>query len=270
MSVSRIFPCERKFRPAEKRNRVYAKTRLQKLKPKLIKKKNMKAKIIKKVAAIAGLLLLGAESALPITLGPFIFNDSQFGTTLAESDGGTFRNRNWLNIVDANPGNPGALTGANFDTGIANIGLFGQPVYTIGYNTAIANRTGFDLGIVSARLSTNDTFRLEVSTDGINFTGPIDFGPALARNTGVDKSYIYGATGNGVRARLFLTPVDLSAFGVASGDTIAAVRVTSFPEGDLIRIAGLVSTVPDAGSTLTLLGSSLALLAGLRRWFIQA
>src|SRR4029077_5715233 len=136
------------------------------------KNKNMKTMSIKNVAAIAG-LLLGAESALPISLGPFTFNDLQFGDTLAESDGGTFRNLNWLNIVNENPGNPGALTGANFDTGIANIGLNGAPVYTIGYNTVIANNPGADLGIVSARFS-SDTFRLEVSTDGINFVGPID------------------------------------------------------------------------------------------------
>jgi hypothetical protein len=230
----------------------------------------MKTISIKNVAAIAGLLLLGAESAFPITLGGFTFNDLQFGNNLAESDGGTFRNANWLNIVNANPGNPGALTGANFDTGIANIGLGGTaPVYTIGYNTVIANNTGADLGIVSARFSLSDTFRLEVSTDGVNFTGPLDFGPGLAVATGVGRVYFYGGSGP-FGANLFVTPVDLTAFGLASGDTIAAVRVTSFPEGDLIRIAGLSAGVPDAGSTLTLLGSGLALLAGLRRRFTQA
>ena len=199
----------------------------------------MKTISIKNVAAIVGLLLLGVESALPINLGPFTFNDLQFGDTLVESDGGTFRNANWLNIVNENPGNPGALTGANFDTGIANIGLLATPVYTIGYNTVIANNTGPDLGIVSARFS-SDTFTLEVSTDGINFLGPIDFGPHLAVGTGVEKIYFY-AGGGPFPAELFVTPVDLDAFGLASGDTIAAVRVTSFPEGDLIRIAGLTS-----------------------------
>src|SRR5262249_34112141 len=147
-------------------------------------------------------------------------------------DGGTYRNANWLNIIPENPGNPGALTGANFDTGIANIGLNGTPVYTIGYNTVIANNTGADLGIVSARFSSNDTFTLEVSTDGINFIGPIDFGPELAIDTGVGNSYFYGGGGGPFGAELFVTPVDLDAFGLASGDTIAAVRVTSFQEGD--------------------------------------
>jgi len=194
---------------------------------------------IKNLAAIAGLLLLGVESALPITLGPFIFNDLQFGDSLSESDGGTFRNANWLNIVNENPGNPGALTGANFDTGIANIGLTGTPVYTIGYNTVIANNTGADLGIVSARFS-SDTFTLAVSTDGIHFTDSIDFGPELAVDSGAGNSYFY-AGGGPFDAELFVTPVDLDVFGLASGETITAVRVTSFPEGDLIRIAGLTS-----------------------------
>jgi len=227
--------------------------------------------IIRKVAAIAGLLLLGVDSAFPIMLGKFTFNDLQFGNNLVESDGGNFRMANWLNIVRADPGNPGALTGANFNTGIANIGIFGQQVvYTIGYNTAIANNTGADLGIVSARFS-SDIFSLAVSTDGINFTGPLDFGPALAVATGVEKSYFYGGNDGGpFDAELFVTPVDFAAFGLASGETIVAVRVTSFPEGDLIRIAGLGTSVPDAGSTLALLGSSLALLAGLRGRFIQA
>ena len=58
------------------------------------------------------------------------------GDTLVESDvssSSTFRARNWLNVVNSDPGNPGALTGGNFDTGIANIGLFqGGPtvIYT--------------------------------------------------------------------------------------------------------------------------------------------
>jgi hypothetical protein len=228
----------------------------------------MKTMSVKNVAAIAGLLLLGAESAFPIKLGGFTFNDLQFGNTLAESDGGTFRNENWLNIVNANPGNPGALTGANFDTGIANIGFGGTPVYTIGYNTVIANNPGADLGIVSARFSPSDTFRLEVSPDGVRFTGAIEFGPALAVDTGVAKTYFYAGSGP-LGAELFVTPVDLSAF-IAPGATIKAVRVTSFPQGDLIRIAGLTTSVPDAGSTLTLLGGGLALLAVLRRKFIQA
>jgi len=208
----------------------------------------MKTISIKNLTVIAGLLLLGVQSAFPISLGPFVFNDLQFGDSLLESDGGTFRNANWLNIVNENPGNPGALTGANFDTGIANIGLGDTPVYTIGYNTVIANNTGPDLGIVSARFS-SDTFTLQVSTDGINFTGPIDFGPELAVDSGVGKSYFYGSGGVTLfDAELFVTPVDLDAFGLASGDTIKAVRVTSFPEGDLIRIAGLTST----GNSITL------------------
>ena len=212
-------------------------------------------------AVVAGLMVLVAQSALPVTLDGFIFNDLQFGNTLLESDGGAFQNNNWLNVVNANPGNPGALTGANFDTGIANIGLGGTaPVYTIGYNTVTANNAGADLGIVSARFSTNDTFTLAVSTDGLHFSSPINFGPALAVSTGVGRTYYYG-DGTPYSATLFVTPVDLSAFGLASGATISAVQVTAFPEGDLIRIAGLV---PEP-STAALLGMGLVSLAFLPR-----
>ena len=215
----------------------------------------MKTTHFKSISIITGgLLLLGVETALPALLGGYTFNDSQFGNTLSESDGGTYRNGNWLNIVNANPG-IGALTGANFDTGIANIGLTAAPVFTIGYNTPIANSPAADLGIVSARFSLNDTFRLSVSTDGVNFTSPIDFGPGLAVSTGVAINYFYSASGGPFSAVLFVTPVDLGAFGIGAGQTIAAVRVASFPEGDLIRIAGL--TVVPEPSSLSLIAAGL-------------
>lgn len=214
----------------------------------------------KEAGIFIGMLLLAADCAKATTLGPFTFNDSQFGDTLLESDGGSYRNVNWLNIVNANPGNPGALTGPNFNTGIANIGLNGNPIYTIRYNTAIANGPGADLGIVSARFSTNDTFNLAVSTDGINFTASIPFGPGLAVTTGVSRAFYYGASPGGTfSATLFVTPVDLSAFGLASGATIVATRTTSSPEGDLVRVAGL--TVPEPNSLALVCGGALSLFA---------
>lgn len=90
---------------------------------------------------VAAVAFAAIASASTITLGSFNFNSNQFGNTLTESDGGTYRMSNWLNIVNADPGNPGALTGPNFNTGIANIGDFGTvPIdYTIGYNTPIVN-----------------------------------------------------------------------------------------------------------------------------------
>ncbi len=51
------------------------------------------------------------------SLGPFNFDSALFGNTLVESDGGTFSSQNWLNVTNADPGNPAYLTGANFDTG---------------------------------------------------------------------------------------------------------------------------------------------------------
>jgi hypothetical protein len=207
-----------------------------------------------------GMLLPGAHYAKAATLGPFTFNDSQFGNTLLESDGGGYSNSNWLNTVNLNPGNPAVLTGANFNTGIANIGLSGHPLYTIGYNTAIANGLGPDLGIVSARFSTSDTFSLAVSTDGINFTAPIDFGPELAVTTGVARSYFYSASPNQTFSSvLFVTPVDLAAFGLAPGATILATRITSSPEGDLIRVAGL--SVPEPNSLVLISAGAFSLLA---------
>ena len=90
--------------------------------------------------AVCAFFCLTAINGWALTLGTFQFNDSQFGDALLESDGGTYRSSNWLNIVPGDPGNPAALTGPNVDTGIANIGLFESPLYTIFYDTPITNR----------------------------------------------------------------------------------------------------------------------------------
>jgi hypothetical protein len=92
-----------------------------------------------------------------VFLGPFNFNAAQFGNSLWEQDGGAHSASNWLNTVNADPGNPGYLTGANFETGIANIGLFGGPrSYNIGYDNPLVNVAGPDFGVVVARFSTNN------------------------------------------------------------------------------------------------------------------
>lgn len=132
------------------------------------------------------LLAIGFGSAGSVSLGAFAFDNNTFGNTLVESDGGTFRIHNWVNIVNADPGNPGALTGANFNTGIANIGLGGlSPLYTIGYNTPIPNLAGKDLGIVSGYSVLGDTFTISASTDGVSFGGAVAFAGSSAVNTGV-------------------------------------------------------------------------------------
>lgn len=224
----------------------------------------------KAAGVLAAVLLIAGPGRADVILGPYDFSSTLFGNTLVQSDGGTFAAINWLNVVNADPGSPGYLTGANFNTGIANIGIFGQtPLYTIGYNNAIFNVAGDDLGIVTARYSTNDTITLAVSTDGVNFTPNQAFGPGLAVNTGVSTSYFYGG-GVSFGATLFVTPIDLSAFGIANGASIVAVRITGSPELDLIRVAGFANAVGPGAvpepTTLAVFGlGAVGLLAARRR-----
>jgi hypothetical protein len=143
------------------------------------------------LCGLAAATLFGAGAAQAATLGAFQFDDAKFGNTLIESDGGAFSASNWLNVVNGNPGNPGYLTGANFDTGIANIGFGGAATYTIGYTTGIGNGAGADLGIVTARFSFSDTINIAFSTDGVNFSASQALGPGLAVATGVNRNYFY-------------------------------------------------------------------------------
>lgn len=222
------------------------------------------------VVWLIAVVFAGALSAGPITLGSFTFESTQFGSSLIESDGGTLRSQSWLNTANSDPGNPGALTGANFDSGIANIGLSSQPIYTILYASPILNGAGNDLGIVSARFSIEDAFTVAVSTDGTTFGSDVVFGPELAQATGENRTYFF-AGGGAFGASLFVTPIDLTTFGIAAGQGIVAVRITSSPEGDLIRVAGFGNsetgaTVPEPATWMLSLGGIglLALLRGRR------
>lgn len=208
------------------------------------------------------LTIVGVATAAQaqLSLDTFVFDNSQFGDTLLESDGGTFSFSNWLNVSNAIPGNPGYLTGASFDTGIANIGLGTTPIYTIGYNNPILNRPGDDLGVVVARYSEDEVI-LAVSTDGVNFSANQTFGFESAVDTGVHKQYFYGG-GGPFDAELFVHPVDLSIFGVAEGTSIQAARVTGTPQLDLVRVAGLA--VPEPSTALVFLGLAAA-RAAIRR-----
>jgi hypothetical protein len=213
------------------------------------------------VAVTLIVLASGFGSASAISLGPFSFDDNRFGNTLVESDGGTFRNGNWLNLVNANPGSPGALTGANFNTGIANIGLSGQsPVYTIGYNTPIPNVAGNDLGIVTGYSFFGDTFTLSASTDGVTFGSAVGVLGNTGVATGVSASYFYGGSGP-FPTSLFVIPIDLSLLGIADGASVSAIRITGSPEADVIRIAGFGGEAPTPvpePATLLLLATTAA------------
>lgn len=223
----------------------------------------MKKSPLAALSAIALALSAGAAHA-DVTLGTYDFNSAQFGNSLGESDGGAFSSRNWLNTSNFDPGNPAYLTGANFETGIANIGYDGNPpVYTIGYGSWITNGTGADLGVVTAQYSTGDSISLAVSTDGVNFTSALTYGPGLASSTGVGKTYYYGG-GGPYGATLFVTSINLDDFGLGAGQTIQAVRISGSPQLDLIRVAGFATSVPEADS-LAMMIAGLGLVGALAR-----
>lgn len=202
-------------------------------------------------------ILLSGAAFSQTTLDTFVFDDGLFGNTLFESDNGNYSFSNWLNVSNEHPGNPSLLTGANFDTGIANIGMSGNPTYTIGYDTAIINNSGDDLGVVVARY-TEDTIRISFSADGSSFTSYQDYGFASAIDTGVHKSYYYGGGGPS-DAELFVQPIDLSDFGISPGAGIYASRVTGFTQLDLVRVAGF-QAVPEPTTILALVIGAAALL----------
>jgi PEP-CTERM motif len=184
--------------------------------------------------------------AAQVELGDYQFDAAAFGDTLAQSDDGHFAFSNWLNTVNVNPGAPAFLTGANFETGISNIGNPKGVTYTIGYDAGIVNGSGFDLGVVVARY-TEDPFEIAISADGVSFTAPRRIEFESAHDTGIHKVYYYGG-GGPFEAELFVHEIELGHYGFAAGSVIRAVRITGLEQLDLIRVAGVTAAVPEPGS----------------------
>lgn len=211
------------------------------------------------VGACAMLAYAMTTAEAGIMLGPFEFDGARFGDSLIESDGGALSAASWLNVANADPGNPGYLTGPNFNTGIANLGLAGnQSVYTIGYNNAILNVPGDDLGIVVANFSSDD-LRVSVSTDGLVFGPELFISAATAVDTGVVMNYFFAGSLNPVTspAALFVHPLDLDDFGVGGGASIKAIKIRDGgnSELDLIRAAAFESAIPEPTSLLLVISS---------------
>lgn len=220
----------------------------------------LKNRIITGLALIL-LLLVPSVVQSQSVLGPFRFDSTLFGNTLTESDGGILSSSGWLNTVNVNPGNPRYLTGADFETGIANIGP--GRAFTIGYNSPILNGAGADLGIVVARFSSDD-LSFAVSTDGgMTFTSDQLIRGSTAQDSGATRGYFYGNYSGVFTAQLFVHPIDLESFGLAIGAGVDAVRITSPMELDLIRVAGF-KRVPEP-STLSLVLAAAPILFALGR-----
>ena len=113
---------------------------------------------------------------------------------------------------------------------------------------------------MTARFSFDD-FTLAVSTDGVNFTADQILPSASGISTGVGRTY-YTESGGPFASTLYVTPIDLDAFGIGAGEEIVAIRVGGDTQLDLVRVAAFGVPEPSA---LALLATAAGAFGVLRR-----
>jgi len=195
------------------------------------------------LAILVALLAATTAHAEPVTLGSFAFDSRLFGDTMTPAVPAPLPvPQLWLNVANVTPAPGTYLVGPTFNTGL-QLGAGG--LFAIGYSSPIINGPGADLGIITAP---NRTPGEPVANFLIiNNSVAVPYDPLRAGvDTGVTRDYfLQGQPTGPFRFSLFVTPVELSDFGIAEGESIQSVRIGSTNGGVLggpnlatIRVAG--------------------------------
>ena len=201
-------------------------------------------------SVLPGLLVLGLVApagAETIVLGDFRFDSNLFGNTMTPQTPPLLVAGPWINVVNVTPAPGTYLTGPNFDTGID---LGAGPAFTIAYGTPIINQPGPDLGIITGplRMPGEPVANLLI----INNKTLLPYDPLrVGVDTGVTRTYFVqdqldpAKSSGPFSPSLFVTPVDLSDFGIAEGEGIQSIGIGSTNGGVLggpslatFRVAG--------------------------------
>ena len=169
---------------------------------------------------------------------------------------------NWATSATRIAGTTGDFAGVSGEDGLVGddltdgaINTDANTIFEVGFS-GITNGVGADLLILDSRFSPDGAYitiggtEILVAADSFSDTG-MDF---VLKNTGFNFD-------------LFAVAVDLSAWGVAAGDSISSLLFRGTGQSDIMGFAGLGSvatSVPEPG-TLSLLGIGLLGLAFARR-----